>query len=386
VRPPFFSVVIPTRNRPQYLKDAIASVLRQNDADLECIVSDNFNDASTRAVVDAVASDSRLRYFRTDRVLNMIDHWEFATRQASGEYVFLLTDRRLLFQGALRRLRGELSRRPEVDVFSVGIQVYLDQEHRMGWRPPTFPTRLYDAGHLARNFLQRNPFLPGSLDLVFPKTLNGGYRRAFADRLRAEGHHYFNNTGVTTPDYSSFFVNCARGATVLHVGDRLLLSQGEHDSNGRRFGAGDVTSYLSTLNIEGLYFRVPLAVPFIYNLLMVDYRRIQGQLGGVLHNLEPDWENYFRTLLSELALKRRSGVLSADQLAQWEGAWREACARVLGPGPADALPREPAPRPRRSLDVAAHVRDFVNHRFSRIGWVNRLTRYRFDRALDAAGF
>ncbi|MBK5567266.1 glycosyltransferase, partial [Ensifer sp. SSB1] len=39
--PPVFSVVIPTRNRPDILVDAVASVLEQTFSDLELIVSDN---------------------------------------------------------------------------------------------------------------------------------------------------------------------------------------------------------------------------------------------------------------------------------------------------------------------------------------------------------
>jgi len=383
---PFFSVVIPTKNRPQYVQDAIASVLLQDETDLECVVSDNFNEPSTRAAVDRFASDRRLRYFRTERDLNMIDHWEFATQKATGEYVLVLADRKLLFQGALRRLRRELSRWPEIDVFSVGVSVYDDQIHRMGWAPPRFHTRLYRCRDLVENFLRANIFVEQSLEPVFPKTLNGGYRRRFAERVRAGGRRYFNNPGVTTPDFSSFFINCALAPDALHVGSPLILTQGEADSNGRRFGSGHVGPYLETLGIADLYRGVPLREPFIYNLLIGDFLRIQERFGEHLTGIEPHWPSYFRTLRAEWCLKRRLAVLSAAEMAALETAWQEAGLRILGAAGLEEARRlaEKAPDPRRQ--PLAHVRDFINHRFSHMRWVNRIMRHRFDRALDAAGF
>ena len=41
---PFFTVAIPTKNRPARLRDAIRSVLEQSFQDFELIVSDNSDD------------------------------------------------------------------------------------------------------------------------------------------------------------------------------------------------------------------------------------------------------------------------------------------------------------------------------------------------------
>jgi glycosyltransferase involved in cell wall biosynthesis len=382
---PFFSVVIPTRNRPQFVGDAVASVIGQDDPDLECIVSDNFNEPSTRAAIEPFLADPRLRYLRTDRLLSMPDHWEFATEKATGEYVLVLADRKLLLQGALRRLRRELTRRPGVEVFSGGVRVYDNRGRRMGWRPPRFPTRIYPVDELLRSFLCDNVFSIDSLDLVFPKTLNGGYKRDFARRVREGGRRYFNNPGVTTPDYSSFLVNCAMDATALHVGDPIILTQGEQDSNGRRLGAGDVDAYIASLGHSDLYAGVPLQLPFIYNMLTIDFIRIRSVFGGELSKWEPDWPSYFRTLYAEWRMKERAAVLPPEELRRLESQWAEACQHKLGPDAVDELRRPVAPA-RRPLDPVGHARDFLSHRFSHVSWINRLVRYRFERALDAAGF
>lgn len=46
------------------------------------------------------------------------------------------------------------------------------------------------------------------------------------------------NVGAPTPEYSSFFPMSATEDTVLHVGERLMLTLGEHIGNGRLFGVG----------------------------------------------------------------------------------------------------------------------------------------------------
>ena len=67
---PDLSVVICTYNRPELLRLALTSLLRQSPANLtyEVVVVDNNSTAETRAVVDEIAqSDSRVRYVRETR-------------------------------------------------------------------------------------------------------------------------------------------------------------------------------------------------------------------------------------------------------------------------------------------------------------------------------
>lgn len=67
---PDLSVVICTYNRPELLRLALTSLLRQSPANLtyEVVVVDNNSTAETRAVVDEIAqSDSRVRYVREPR-------------------------------------------------------------------------------------------------------------------------------------------------------------------------------------------------------------------------------------------------------------------------------------------------------------------------------
>ena len=88
---PLVSVVIPTHNRFELLKLAVQSVLNQTHSDFEIIVSDNYSTDATNLIVEEF-SDSRIKYFRSEKMLSLGDSWEFALTHATGEYVGFLSD------------------------------------------------------------------------------------------------------------------------------------------------------------------------------------------------------------------------------------------------------------------------------------------------------
>jgi glycosyltransferase involved in cell wall biosynthesis len=98
-----FSVLLPTRDRLDLLRNAIESVRRQDHGDWEIVVSDN---VSAQDVGGYVASlgDSRIRYFRTDHFLPVTDNWNNALAKSRGDYVVMLGDDDSLLQGYFNKL------------------------------------------------------------------------------------------------------------------------------------------------------------------------------------------------------------------------------------------------------------------------------------------
>lgn len=97
---PRFSIVIPTRERPQTLEYTLATCLAQKGAEFEVVVSDNFCGPTTRELVERRA-DPRVRYVRTPSLLAMTDSLEFAVSHARGEYVIIQGDDDGLLRHAL---------------------------------------------------------------------------------------------------------------------------------------------------------------------------------------------------------------------------------------------------------------------------------------------
>jgi glycosyltransferase involved in cell wall biosynthesis len=86
-----FSVVIPTHDRLDLLRDAIETVRRQDHGDWELVVFDN---ASSEGIAAHVAglSDARIRYTRSDEFLPVTESWNRAIDLATGDYTVFLGD------------------------------------------------------------------------------------------------------------------------------------------------------------------------------------------------------------------------------------------------------------------------------------------------------
>jgi glycosyltransferase involved in cell wall biosynthesis len=89
--PPLFSVVIPTHNRPQLLRRAVASVLAQNFADFEVLVVDDGSIAPASEALSGLA-DSRLRLFRNDIAQGVSAARNHGVAEARGRVVSFLDD------------------------------------------------------------------------------------------------------------------------------------------------------------------------------------------------------------------------------------------------------------------------------------------------------
>ena len=86
-----FSVLIPTRNRLEFLKYAIHSVLNQDYDDWEIIIFDNFSEQNISDYIKSL-NDKRVKYFRSSSFVPVTDNWNNALEKSSGEYVIMLGD------------------------------------------------------------------------------------------------------------------------------------------------------------------------------------------------------------------------------------------------------------------------------------------------------
>lgn len=88
---PFFSIVIPTRNRPDTLYYSLLTCLNLDHDSYEVIVSDNGDEFLAKPVVDKI-NDSRIRYVRPEQALSMTKNFEFGVDHARGEYIIVFGD------------------------------------------------------------------------------------------------------------------------------------------------------------------------------------------------------------------------------------------------------------------------------------------------------
>lgn len=90
-RSPFFTVVIPTYNRAELLRQALQSVFDQTFTDFEVIVIDDYSTDHTRSVAESF-SDPRLTYVMNDRSKGGGGARNVGIFRAQGQWVAFLDD------------------------------------------------------------------------------------------------------------------------------------------------------------------------------------------------------------------------------------------------------------------------------------------------------
>jgi glycosyltransferase involved in cell wall biosynthesis len=88
---PLFTIIIPVKNRANYLKHTLRTCTMQNYEKIEIIVSDDGStDDTRRTVEEAILLDSRIKYYVHENGIGMRDNFEFALNQVKPGYVIAL--------------------------------------------------------------------------------------------------------------------------------------------------------------------------------------------------------------------------------------------------------------------------------------------------------
>lgn len=114
---PRYTIVIPTRNRAEYLPFAIESVLSNRRDDIELVVSDNYSADGTAAYLLGL-SDHRIKVVRPPVEMPMSAHYEYALSQASGEWVSILGDDDAVMPYIFERLDAITGVDSSIDIIS----------------------------------------------------------------------------------------------------------------------------------------------------------------------------------------------------------------------------------------------------------------------------
>ncbi|NJL62993.1 MAG: glycosyltransferase family 2 protein [Methylacidiphilales bacterium] len=110
---PLVSVITPTYNRPDYLKDALSSATKQTYQNIEIIVSDNCSPENPQTIVESF-NDSRIRFSRNESNLGMLTNTLKAFKMARGKYIACLLDDDMWEPDFLAKLVPPLEANPDL--------------------------------------------------------------------------------------------------------------------------------------------------------------------------------------------------------------------------------------------------------------------------------
>jgi glycosyltransferase involved in cell wall biosynthesis len=148
---PFWSVMIPTHNRVNYLEKTIKSVLDQ-DPGQDCMqieVIDNFSspELNVEELVREIG-DSRVLYYRQPHLVDFQENWSTCIRRSVGRYVHILHDDDRVLPGFYKAYQQFIDLHPEVKlIFSQAIHIDDRDQQTSLYKPaiPDFPNGVIDT-------------------------------------------------------------------------------------------------------------------------------------------------------------------------------------------------------------------------------------------------
>ncbi|MBI2326005.1 glycosyltransferase family 2 protein [Candidatus Collierbacteria bacterium] len=105
------TVAIPTKNRPEYLRQSLASVMQQDFNDKKIVVIDNASDVEIKPVVDEIGK-REVEYVRNENDLGIIGNWNKAIELCQTPFLSIFHDDDVMLPGFLSKSILALEKNP----------------------------------------------------------------------------------------------------------------------------------------------------------------------------------------------------------------------------------------------------------------------------------
>ncbi|HEY3663177.1 MAG TPA: glycosyltransferase [Chthoniobacterales bacterium] len=207
---PLVSIIIPTLDRPHYLREAIDAALAQTYENVEVLVFDNGAMEETLAVgEEAARRDSRVRFRRNERNLGMSGNFNALAEAARGEFLVAIGDDDRLLPDFVARLVGAM--RPDVRV-AFSNHYLIDSAGRRLEEESVAYNRRYGRDQLPAGQLQNPEAAAWRQSIPMSASL---LRTADMQRLRFR-------EDLNTPDAEFFIRLATEGARFVFLPDYLM--------------------------------------------------------------------------------------------------------------------------------------------------------------------
>jgi glycosyltransferase involved in cell wall biosynthesis len=308
---PFFTIAIPTKNRPERVGSSIKSVLRQTFQDFEVIVCDNSDEHEatlTRAIVDELG-DQRVRYIRTSGTLSMPDNWDASIADARGKYVGILTDRSAYRRDALEIAASEIERTGTRMVSWFPDHYDRGADGILSRRPRTARRHYFYTGTILSYFLNGHPkFAPK----IIPRLMSGVYDQTILEKIRESA--VGRCCPPVSPDYTSGFLMLAHSGWVLMIDEALFVSCGTGNGSAFRQRKALAERFLREINMtwSDIVDHTPSRACFSFGALLNDFLRMRELLPESFPGLKVNRTQYYLGCMYDYVKSRAVESLAED--------------------------------------------------------------------------
>jgi len=128
---PFFSILIPSYNRPEYISGLLDSIFESNFDDFEVIISDDFSpkQQEIKKIITQYDPTKIKTYFHQINSGESLNK-KFLVSKASGKFNILIGDDDRFTQSGLSSLYSFISENPNHDVYTFGYNI-IDEDNNI---------------------------------------------------------------------------------------------------------------------------------------------------------------------------------------------------------------------------------------------------------------
>lgn len=316
---PFFSIIIPTRNRADLLRDALRSAVNQTFDDYEIVISNNWCSDHTDAVV-AEFEGSRIRYVRTSSLLSQPDHWEYVLQFARGRYITYLCDDDALTPDALTETAKAIMESGAEFVVSTFVPYFPADWYDVRRRNSVMLFRFTGESRVIDSAATVRELFTCREDVWAPRMLNSFGRRDVIMAIHARAGRLF----WMCSDFS--FASCV----LTTVPTWLLLDaplrlfgfgpQSVGASMGYNGGRAQFSNFEREMGSSNLFQRAPVPVALTPNMICETLLMAKERLPDATRSVDLDRPAYFAENLLHLNTLEANGADVRQERAAFETA------------------------------------------------------------------
>jgi hypothetical protein len=291
------TVVLPTRNRPDLLARAVASI--PDRTQISVVVSENSGPGPLRDTITEHCHSLEIPVIAPPANLRMVDHWEWALGRAlelsDPSHITFLTDRMVYRPHAIEYLLGAIDSFPDsVICFNHDRVDDSAPRVRLQLQPSTFQAYRTDPRAILELCAAAQP-----AQWVIPRMLNSIAPVELIHQLKQRNGHVF---GGISPDYYFGYQTLATVDDYVSLDLPLLVHSALSRSNGHSFSTGTMSP--ATKDFMAFEGGLAFATPFpdivtITNAELHDYVVVARETGSPRFP-EIDAARLFRQLAREI--------------------------------------------------------------------------------------
>jgi glycosyltransferase involved in cell wall biosynthesis len=335
---PFFSIVMPTRNRGSLLRSSLETAINQTFEDYEIVVCDNNSTDDTRETVEAAqARSNRIRYINTNKDLSMCDNWDFAFTHARGKFIAYLSDDDGLLPDCLAYAYDLISK------FKLKLLVWPHAFYQHPDIPDPQFTALLSCDFMSGRLFEVSSdaiikalcdFQPEDIIPIIPRMHNGAVERSLVEKAARATNRFFV---PPFPDYTTACQMLCALENYHFIDLPLGITGASMNSNtGMRFDRKGKFAAYTSMYPGDLLAGVPsqmryLTGPYLY----ATYKFFQQMYPDKFHH-PVNMDAYYKAMFAELAIYEYHEDVSEEfkQLASYmqeyygsnekfEGLWQQ---------------------------------------------------------------